>query len=133
MSSVSNHQPEVIDALNTQDDGCDHRGRLPVKTRKPRPKPERFVRLVVPPVDGPGHVIITVGKESTDYTLERLESPLGNAFCLTKCSPVPDGEETTYNVLLAANGNRCDCKGFARWDRCKHADSLAVLLAHGKL
>jgi hypothetical protein len=103
------------------------------KPRKPRPKPERFIRLVVAPTFEPGRVVITVGKESTDYTLERLDSPLGNAFRLTKCGLVPDGEEPAYNVLLSANGNRCDCKGFARWDRCKHADSLAVLVANGRL
>jgi hypothetical protein len=65
MSIVSNHSPEIIDAINTQDDGCDHRGRLPVKTRKPRPKPARSIRLTVRPDDEgkSGVVSITVGKE----------------------------------------------------------------------
>jgi hypothetical protein len=76
MSIVSNHAPEVIAEVHGQLDETPR----PRRPRKPQPKPERRIRLVHPVVyDVPGHVIVTVGKLSTDYTLERIGSPLGDA------------------------------------------------------
>ena len=41
-----------------------------------------------------------------------------------------DGER--YDVLLGAEPS-CDCKGFLRWNRCKHADGLAALKRAGRV
>ena len=108
----------------------------PVKpARKPRPKPARLVRLFIPP-DGlaSGVVRIVVGAASTYYALREIRSDVGGrAFELTKLGPEADGE--VYHVLLTGNArtDTCTCKGFCRWSKCKHRDSLAALVAAGRL
>jgi hypothetical protein len=100
--------------------------------RKPRAKPARSIRLVLP-LNGDarnGVVRITVGKAAQDYFLSRIPSDFGTAFVLEK---VGDEEATAYSVNLAADRNLCDCQGHARWAHCKHADGLAALVAAGKL
>jgi hypothetical protein len=108
----------------------------PSQAKKPRPKPERTIRLTHPVEGGyRGHVIITVGDESADYELQRFESPLGDAFRMTKVFPDPDAEEFVYHVLLADDGcsSSCECLGFCRYGRCKHVEGLIALKAAGKL
>jgi hypothetical protein len=57
----------------------------------------------------------------------------GQAYRLTKLSPVEDGEEATYHVLLSRQGHACECQGFLRYDRCKHVEGLLALVQAGKL
>jgi hypothetical protein len=100
--------------------------------RKPRKKPARSIRVVLP-VNAEGRngvVKITVGKESQDYFVSRIPSDWGTAFVLEK---VGDAEATAYSVNVNADAPLCDCKGFCRWQRCKHAEGLAALVRHGKL
>jgi hypothetical protein len=99
---------------------------------KPRKKPARSIRLVLPP-NGEGRngvVKITVGKESQDYFLSAIPSDWGRAFVLEK---VGDPEGTAYSVNVNADAPLCDCKGHARWHRCKHVEGLAALVAAGRL
>jgi hypothetical protein len=106
----------------------------PARQRKPRSKPARFIRLVVPPRGGNGVVRITVGMVSTDYTLREFRSDVGGrAFELVKIGLEADG--ACYHVRLTGNGRQdsCDCKGFARHAHCKHRDSLAALVAAKRL
>src|SRR3954468_13879574 len=53
------------------------------------------------------------------YTLTEFDSPLGRAFHLEKHGP-RGGAEHTHDVLLAADGCRCDCKGFTHYGHCRH-------------
>jgi hypothetical protein len=102
------------------------------RQRKPRVKPARTIRLVVPPnADGRNAVVrIAVGQDAADYLLDRLPSDFGTAFRVQKA-----GEDTFYNVNLSADGSAdvCDCQGFSRWQHCKHADGLAALVKAGRL
>src|SRR6516225_4015227 len=100
--------------------------------RKPRPKPARSIRLAVPPnAEGRnGILVITVGKQTDQYFVSRVPSDFGRGFCLEK---IGDAENTAYHVNLSAERNTCECKGWCRWQHCKHADGLAALVAAGRL
>jgi hypothetical protein len=103
--------------------------------RKPRLQPARFVRLVITPdCLATGVVRITVGAVATDYSIRPIPSQLGGlAFELVKLGVESDSE--CYHVRLTGDARQdsCDCKGFARWSKCKHRDSLAALIAAGRL
>jgi hypothetical protein len=101
-----------------------------VTKARQRVKPVRTIRLVLPlNAEGKNGVVrIAVGKDAADYLLDRLPSDFGTAFRVQKA-----GEHVFYNVCLTADGNLCDCKGHARWQRCKHADGLAALVKAGRL
>ncbi len=106
--------------------------RTPARQRKPRPKPERHIRLCVRPDNqAPGVLKIRVGKQQTLYFLSEVPSDFGRGFRLEKFGVM--GPET-YHVHLATDGRpTCECKGFLRWGRCKHADGLAALKRAGRL
>jgi hypothetical protein len=108
---------------------------LPVVTKKPESKPRKapkcLVRVLHKPEGAlPGHIIVRVGKTTTQYTLERFDVPEnewhGQGFRLTKCIPDPDATEAEpfYNVLLSQEGHSCDCRGFESWGHCKHVSAL---------
>ena len=100
------------------------------KTRR-RVKPVRTIRLALKPFEGnPGVVSITVGKDAADYFLSTVPADFGTGFKLEK---IGGGE--TYHVNLAADPKEhsCECKGFSRWNHCKHVDGLAALRVAGQL
>jgi hypothetical protein len=99
------------------------------RQRKPRPKPQRFIRLCVKPCDGaPGVVRISVGGKSQDYFLCPLAADFGAAYLLEKI-----GGEEAYHVNLNGEQSSCECKGFLAHGHCKHRDGLAALAAAGRL
>jgi hypothetical protein len=102
--------------------------------RKPRQrsKPARFVRLLVSLNEQGenGLIRLTVGKQSDEYLTSKVPSDFGTAFRLVK---VGGEEESTYDVLLDGDGGQCGCKGFSRWNHCKHHDGLKALRKAGKL
>jgi hypothetical protein len=103
------------------------------RQRKPRPKPARFVRLVIKP-DGAnslGVVRLTVAGRSADYLLTPLATDYGKGYRLEKIGLEANGE--AYHVNLGADGGTCECKGFLRWGHCKHTEGLAALIAAGRL
>jgi hypothetical protein len=101
------------------------------RSRK-RVKPERRIRLAVPPseVNPFAVVVITVGKEAASYRVQVIPSDFGDAFQVEKLDPA---DPEVYHVNLSAEGRTCDCKGFCRWNHCKHADGLAALRSRGLL
>ena len=103
-----------------------------LSTPAPRVKPARTIRLALAPLpSSPGVVTITARGKTGDYLLSSTPSDFGEAFRLEKFPP--QGGEV-YHVLLNADGTRsCECKGFLRWGRCKHADGLAALKRAGRL
>ena len=123
MSIVANHSPEVLDEVNSQEEA-------PKRVRKPRPKPERRIKVLLPFNDeGQNAVVnITVGKQSDRYYVAKVAADWGKGFTLAKF-----GSEDQYHVNLNADGNSCDCKGHLRHGHCKHADGLAALVKAGKL
>jgi hypothetical protein len=104
----------------------------PARQRKPRVKPVRTIRLVVPlNAEGDNGVVrIVVGKESADYFLARIPADFGAAYQLQK---IGEEDATPYHVNLNGRQSTCECKGFTRWNRCKHTDGLAALTAAGRL
>ena len=102
-----------------------------VTMKRPRVKPERKVRLALKPFEGnPGVVDITVGKDLTSYFVFPIPSDFGTAFRLEKFGGF-GGE--VYNVNLDGEGSSCECKGFLRWNHCKHAEGLRALRQAGQL
>ncbi len=102
------------------------------RQRKPRQKPARFVRLVVPPDGiGVGVVRLTVGGKSGEYLLFPAAADFGRGFRVEKIGLEARGE--VYHVNLDGDKRTCECKGFLKWGHCKHADGLAALIAAGKL
>jgi hypothetical protein len=75
---------------------------------------------------------------TTAYYLWPVASDWGVAYRLDKLGEVLPGEETTYHVLLdplAEGGPRCacECRGFLRWNHCKHVEVLLGLHREGLL
>ncbi len=101
------------------------------KTRKPRPKPARSIRLVCAPEgDLPGLVAIACGRDRDVYALRPLLADYGRGFELAKLNADPDAE--VYHVNLDGPRSTCTCLGFERWGHrhpCKHIDGLVALLA----
>jgi hypothetical protein len=105
------------------------------KARKPRPKPQRLIRVCVRPSAGaPGVIRIKVGAEDAiDYLLRELPCEFGSrAWQLAKIG-ANAGKGETYAVLLDGQGGSCECRGYLRWGRCKHQDGLKVLAERGLL
>jgi hypothetical protein len=76
---------------------------------------------------------LTTERDGTSfYRLEVLAADRGRGFRLTKADK-GDGETAEYDVNLDGQFSSCECKGFYRWNHCKHAESLAALVGAGKL
>jgi hypothetical protein len=104
----------------------------PARQRKPRPKPQRSVRLTIKPEGAsPGILHIRVGKESFDYFLTELPADFGRGFKVEKVGI--DATEPPYHVNVNGGDKTCDCKGHLRHAHCKHADGIAALIAAGLL
>jgi hypothetical protein len=103
----------------------------PARQRKPRPKPARSIRLCVrPTAENVGVVRIAVGNESHDYLLTEIPADFGRGFLLEKvCFDAP----AAYHVNIDADKRTCECHGYNRWQKCKHSDGLAALIAAGRL
>lgn len=103
------------------------------KTTNSRPRvkgtsrPVRFCSLS----DGDGGfrriLTLRVGRQRSAYWFQPIQADWGQGFELEK---FVDGE--VYHVHLdRENGHSCTCRGFLRWDHCKHVDSLLALAAKG--
>jgi hypothetical protein len=105
----------------------------PARQRKPRPKPQRFIRIEVRPGDngGLGIVRITVGKEHADCFLTELPADFSRGCTVEKIGLHCD--EPPHHVNIDTDKKSCECKGFLKWGHCKHADGLAALIAAGRL
>ncbi len=103
----------------------------PARQRRPRLRPQRFVRLLVSPaLDGTGVVRLTVAKKAADYFRTLIPADFGRGF---KVEKVGLHETGSYAVNIDGDKRTCECKGFASHGHCKHADGIAALIAAGKL
>ncbi len=101
------------------------------RQRKPRPKPARSIRLCVKPsAETAGVVSITVGTAAQDYLLTEIPADFGRGFLVEKVS---FDAPAAYHVNVAADKRTCECEGYNRWQKCKHSDGLAALIAAGRL
>src|SRR5262249_19062438 len=101
------------------------------RARKPRPKPARSIRLLLPPLAGaPGLVEITCGKLACRYWLVPLASDYSRAFRLDKFGG--DGRES-YAACLGGPQSVCERPGHTDHGHCKHCDGLQALVDHSKL
>lgn len=76
---------------------------------------------------------ITVGKLTTEYGIRELPTDFGagqRGFELTNLGQ----DSETYHVLLGTRENKhtCECKGFGRWNHCKHTEGLLALFGVNK-
>jgi hypothetical protein len=70
---------------------------------------------------------ITEGGAVADYLVTAMPADGGRAFEVFKLCT--EESNPTYHFLLAADGKHsCECKGFLRWDRCRHVSGLLALL-----
>jgi hypothetical protein len=105
------------------------------KRRRPYDRPPRTANVILPAKFGqPAMVSITIGKASNTYAVRALPSDFGEAFEIQKLTaPGPD-DLATYHVLFENEQDcRCECKGFLRWGRCKHVETIRELRAAGHL
>ncbi len=75
---------------------------------------------------------LTTGKDTVFYRLETLLADAGRGFHLVKAER-GDGSAEAYDVRLDGQFSSCECKGFLRWNHCKHVEGLAALVKCGKL
>ncbi len=103
----------------------------PTRQRKPRPKPARSIALLIRPSDETAGVVrITLGKVAQDYLLTAVPADFGRGFLLEKVS---FDAPAAYHVNIDADKRTCECHGYNRWQKCKHSDGLAALIAAGRL
>ena len=101
--------------------------------RRPRVKPVRTVRVAVKPseVNPSAIIIIREPKHSDHYQVTPIPADFGTAYQVVKFMEL---DEPTYHVHLADDGTfRCECKGFCRWNHCKHGEALLALRKAGQL
>src|SRR5262245_38820126 len=102
----------------------------PRKSRKTKSRSARYDALV-------GVLYLTVdGKDAGSYWLDRLYPDQAGAAAvrLTKfAADLQGGGPDHYDVMVCGPEKSCECMGFLRHGHCKHSDSLAALVAAGKL
>jgi hypothetical protein len=98
------------------------------KTRKPQARSAKIVQA------GDATILwLTVGNDVTAYRVTVLPCAFGKAaFHLLKADK-GDGPGEEYDVLLDGQFSRCECKGFLRWNHCKHLEALTALCQCGKI
>jgi hypothetical protein len=103
--------------------------------RRVKALPQRRIRWLARPEDGAAHGIlrITMDGAATDYIVRELQCDWGRGWELMKLVPGQGGTEV-YHVHLnrgdGQEGDSCDCRGFLRWNHCKHRDGLKVLTSN---
>jgi hypothetical protein len=105
--------------------------------RKPvKAKPPRYIRWTIRPTPAKpvGMIEVTEGEKADHYTVQRIAADYGLAFIVKKM--VPDARSLDealsnepYHVNLDRQTGRhsCECKGWERWQRCRHVAGLLVL------
>ncbi|MDB5313480.1 MAG: hypothetical protein JWO38_7682 [Gemmataceae bacterium] len=89
------------------------------------------------PVAGIGTITIKTGRKYARYAIAEIPTCFsGRAVRMTKSLADREiGEPGSYDVLVGRGGQdrRCECKGFLRWNHCKHEATLRALLTNGWL
>jgi SWIM zinc finger len=77
-------------------------------------------------------------QERTPHKPERIPTPLGEAFRLSKQLPTGAPTGAVYDLRVAAGADdaaadNCGCPAFLRRRRCRHVAALRLLIAEGEL
>lgn len=84
--------------------------------------------------EGRALLTLTVGSDETRYVCREIGTDVGGrAFRLHRVTVEKGADEPSdYDVLLGGQGEaQCECKGFLRWDHCKHVDALRLVCERG--
>jgi hypothetical protein len=111
-----------------------------VRTRRPAGKParaparpERFAGWAARLACGAGLLRLREAGAAPDhYFVSALPADYGRGFLVEKIGPAGQVVET-YHVNVNGRQSLCECKGWLRWQRCKHLEALTALIEHGKL
>ncbi len=109
------------------------------KANRKASKLERRIRVLEQPTadtDGWSAIAITVGKQTDTYLVHFIPSDFGFGAVGFEVEKL-DADLATieaYHVHLADRPEvcSCECKGFLRWNHCKHLDGLKALNQAGK-
>ena len=102
------------------------------RQRKPRLKPARSIRLCVTPnPENAAWFASRSARKAHDYLLTEIPADFGRGFKVEKIGF--DCDESVYHVNIDADKRTCECHGYNRWQKCKHSDGLAALIAAGRL
>ncbi len=96
----------------------------------------RTLKILTPIDRKTGHGVIQItettarGKVTVDtYSLKTA----GRFSDGTEVTVEKITEGSTYTCLLSRGEGTCECKGFIRWNKCRHVSALLVLQSMGKL
>jgi hypothetical protein len=107
----------------------------PARRHKPRRKPERTVKLLLPMAsDGSGTAVIEITlrqgrkEQVADYFVRRIGSDWGDGYLVEK---IGGTAEEHYHTHLSDEGHTCDCKWHLAHGHCKHTAALVALRTYG--
>src|SRR5262245_23451333 len=107
----------------------------PVKSRhaeKACPDDRQAVLVGTPTPTQAALLTLSVKGKEQSYALTVLPCDFGQAWRMVK--ETGDGECYDLHTDDRYPGAvECECQGFLRWEHCKHADTIAALLASGQL
>jgi hypothetical protein len=107
--------------------------RLAGKPARGSKRPERFVSWAARLACGAGLLRLReAGSAPHHYFVSALSADFGRGFLVEKVGPAGQVVET-YHVNVNGQQSLCECKGWLRWQHCKHVESLAALIDHGRL
>lgn len=100
------------------------------------PRPRRYLTL-----SPDGRLLSIVrGKRAWVYAVEKLDPHpvVGTAAWRLTKKAGPSSEANrpvgwAYDVIDTEWGLSCDCRGFCRWNLCKHVSAIAALRRMGRL
>lgn len=83
-----------------------------------------------------GVLAVGLGDKRGVYAVAELPAVEGlRCFVLRKIEGGTDPEANGYGVRCKASGEpwSCDCRGWLRWNRCRHTDAIRELIENHKL
>jgi hypothetical protein len=99
--------------------------------RRPRVKPARTLCVVLPGLLRVTETTAT-GKQTADlYRVAPVPADFGKGFEVAKILAADElglvEQEEPYQTNLDGPRSTCTCKGFCRWNHCRHVEALAAL------
>lgn len=84
---------------------------------------------------GTGLLLLGADRTATEYLVVEFAADGGRGFRLAKVTEGTDAEADGYDVFACGKTKAvtCHCRGYERWQGCKHADAVAALLNDGQL
>lgn len=82
-----------------------------------------------------GLLAVGTGRRRVVYAVQETTTDRGRAFVCVKVEGGSDDEATGYVVCVTNAGNpwSCECRGWLRWNHCRHTQEVGKLVAEHKL